>query len=207
MMEAKRTTEWVYQNMHGVEVEKSVGWIPGFDCRTACEHEKKGDHGQHVDELWLRLRTVDSDRFEDGLVVSLFTRTRDREYVIPRTNELPPALLCFHHSYIFEEELVRVPKSGSACDVLRSGTCFPGYSSSMAARDIWTPLDDRAFGDDVLAIDPEVRLLRWTETDLWARMVLALFQESNKRRKEHERLPSQCHHCSGTGLRYQKAKV
>lgn len=101
---------------------------PGYDCRTVCKHERKGEHGICSD-VWFFVIT-------DGRrAVSLSVFSADYPATVERP--LPECLdkssgvgLCWHEATHAEDS------EGRECDVLPAGRC-KGDTTYLGARDFW----------------------------------------------------------------------
>jgi hypothetical protein len=72
-------------------LKRGRGRRPGYDCRTACEHATKGEHGWHTDE-WIFLVRGDNE----GLSLVCYTdRFDDRPDLTKEWQEGRPRLFLF----------------------------------------------------------------------------------------------------------------
>lgn len=145
--------------------ERSVTWLPGYDCRVKCQHEVKGAHGQHGDELRLQLRAPDA-----GVSLTLYTHVRDGKltYVSSRGDILSTAGL--YHHYAFRPADSEEGRETDECDLLATGRCY-GDGGRYCIEDIWTPADHAAMNTVETLTRPDVSdYVLSLATGVWERL-------------------------------------
>lgn len=187
-----RRTDWVTA-ANGAE--HRVLWKPGYDCRGECQHEVKGDHGQHGDELYLWTRFAELGA---GASLTLFLAARAGVRIGDYYSEhypygVMPAWLHTHFAFPTTEEQVR--GKASACDLL-DGQCFSGATTAIAAERVWSDV----FSDEML-VSSQIELLALAHcTATWARLDAFLRQAYEDADEAHQALPVRCEHCHGRGV-------
>jgi hypothetical protein len=193
---ATRTTEWMKSESG---IERRVRWFAGFDCRTECEHEVKGKHGQHGDEIWLEVRLPDA-----ALTLRLFTYVRNGQVLswIPRGRLLSPAYVVGHFGFNFDESHVLTSVKPSECDVLNR-PCWPDEEGSVQPETLWPPDADSEIESALLLPNVQVVLVRVPA--VWKHLESELTKQREAKWQKHLALPERCDKCNGTGLVHPSA--
>jgi hypothetical protein len=182
----------------GLPYESQIRYWPGYDCRVKCEHEKKGDHGQHGDTFCLVVRLVDE---EVALDLLCMTYARDGKVCSPGLAgdqglvTLPQVTL--HLSFPTTEEHV-LSGCGQECDILIGGRCYSTGGSFGWGDKLWTAADTVEAGDAILSI-PAHHLV-FDGLSIWDRLARELVDALPRYKAESEALPVRCEHCEGKGL-------
>jgi hypothetical protein len=206
-----RETEWIHRRSSFGSFERKVFWFAGYDCRHRCDHEVKGNHGQHGDELLIATRIAsyslpvglpyaEQVDFEFGLSLAVMTSVRDQRLVMDLSRPARGYELMTHHAFRTTEEQVREgsqPYEG--CKIIQCGKCFSGYSATTAADLFWTPSEIDALGQELLGTAPERHVLH-VQTDMWNRLEQFLIEKQTEARALCAALPLQCPACKGHGL-------
>ena len=211
-------SDWTY--MPGYPpVEVRAVLVYGFDCRVACTHTPKGDHGQHNDEIRLFMRTFPEGhdvgaasagvsggklvRFEEALELRLFTRYRGNTKDYQRSQRPLAAYGAWvlgHIGYVHDENDVQWDRPSQKCDILRAGGCYATEPMSVSvAREIWKDVDDEAL-DPIFLADNVLDLVVQLTSGVWERMRAHLCRLSDATRQARIHLPERCDACEGTGL-------
>jgi hypothetical protein len=188
-MKPSRRTDWTADG-------RAVFWTPGYDCRIKCEHEPKGDHGQHGDELLLAVR---QGEIAVGLTVFTFVRDRAVTYHQSDGRITTGANLSVHVPWPFNEDQIRERAEGEPhCELIKP-PCFSTCLSCCRAEQIWTLAEEEAiraalFGD---AVERSVLLL---DTGIWNRLKSEAVEMEKWALDERAGLRCLCPTCNGEGL-------
>ncbi len=116
--------------------ERITRHFPGWDCLYApCQHEHKGEHGIHAEEILHALATEAPD---GRRVVLSFTLTTDRyPPTIPQSHFAGSyGDLCKPRGSDLTLHIQGLRGSGNS-DCMLVSNCEVDYTSSLAARDLW----------------------------------------------------------------------
>jgi hypothetical protein len=178
-------------------LERRVFWTPGYDCRIACQHETKGEHGQHGDELQLVVRVPDF-----AISLEMMTKARGGAYTrgaFDETGPVYPYGVTDHSPCPTNEEDVRDGRLGVECGLISSGRCYPYMPISSVAATLWTRADTIRLGDHLVDSNVEEAVLE-LQTGVWWRLAQALHDARARLLAINAALPAQCLACHGTGL-------
>lgn len=199
-------TSWQPQGPIGPTwTERCVYWTPGYDCTQKCEHDRKGQHGVHGDELMLVVRGGAAnvgDGLQEAAALVIYTNVRKGEYAMrPFYDKYKTmaAEVALHCSYPTDEEAVRLgPGPGAECTLVDGGRCFLAERRHIV-DDIWLPEDDAALGDGLLRPDAAEFVLEGI-SGAWERLTKYFHEAIKKARVLRAELPVQCPHCHGNGV-------
>jgi hypothetical protein len=191
--------------------ERKVFWFAGYDCRHRCDHDVKGNHGQHGDELLIATRIASyslpigaqpSDRvdLEFGLSLAIMTSVREQKVAMDIGRTSRGYELMTHHAFRTSEEQIREDSSPyDGCKIIQCGKCYSSYNATSAADLFWTPAEIEALGQELLGPSPESHVLH-IKTDMWDRLEQCLIEKQGDARRLRDALPVQCPTCKGHGL-------
>lgn len=119
-------------------IKRTMKVTPGYDCRTECKHEPKGDHGIAGDEWWY---TVTDGRVAVSLQVltNAYPPSVDQEKIPPILRGHLAGTLAFH----------RPDPEGCTCDLVPGGKCSLEIGFGTGAR-FW-----KEHGDPAQSEQPE----------------------------------------------------
>lgn len=160
--------------------------VPGYDCRTTCEHEYGGDHGIHGDD-WIYV--VEAADRKTALVLTVFSHKYPPTVDVAN---LPAVMirpvgadLSLHVSLPTTPDACVTPHEGVRCAYVDGG-CHTHYTSALAARDFYTKHGN---GD----VEP---------TEAFWRELEAVFVRLDAKAREDARKAAEwqrCNHCDGLG--------
>lgn len=175
-------------------IERCAIWIPGYDCRSVCEHTppQKSNHGQHGDEIHAVVRSrVDQKGLctplEFATNLAIFTHVRRGEAEIGFMNLTEPASISLHasHKPFSLPEAWCVPERSGWCEYLWNGSCFNAGYSALQADEIWDKYVEIDFNQEALiAGSCAPRLLEiervWTRLVAWHHDAVTYFIAERK---------------------------
>jgi hypothetical protein len=208
LMRDAQQTMWVQRG----KFEHKVWWFPGYDCRQKCQHEVKGEHGQHGDELLLAVRLASYDlplnntiNAQFGLTLEIMTYVRDGKQTIDDLHRAHIRIargygVTTHHPYPTQVEEIREARGpNTECEILACGQCYSGYSGMTAGDLLWTPKEIDAIGQGIFGPELEHQILH-LRTDVWTNMEAFLLDKQTEALASKAALPVQCPHCKGEGV-------